>query len=436
MKSSLLPFVFCLVASPAISQSFLEKTAERTAEKVKQRAENRVDKGIDKALDKTEKEMEDAVKREGKEKSDRKVASSSDKESDYSSSKAAKSEVSSVKGENVSLKSYSKFDFVAGEKILAYEDFSQDAVGDFPARWNTNASGEIVTFNQKEGHWLRFAKSGLYYPEFIDKLPENFTLEFDMVENNLSEMQSGLKLFFVTEQERTLKFSHHFNTSPQAGVDIHPFGQNGYSEVWVCDKSSSKILENNNTVEGWKFGQVNRISIWRQKARLRVYINEHKVWDIPRAFLMDVNYAMLFATNLWNGEVQVSNLRIAEGAPDTRNKLMTEGKIVSRGILFDVNSDKIKPESYGALQDIAKALKEVPNVNIRIVGHTDSDGDDTKNMDLSKKRAEAVKQVLNREFEIETARMVIDGKGESEPIDTNTTLTGKAMNRRVEFIKL
>lgn len=151
---------------------------------------------------------------------------------------------------------------------------------------------------------------------------------------------------------------------------------------------------------------------------------------------MDVNYAMLFATNLFGGEVQISNLRIAEGAPDTRNKLLTDGKIVSRGILFDVNSDRIKPESYGALQDIAKTLKEVTDVNIKIVGHTDADGDDAKNLELSKRRAQAVRDVLNKEFGIELSRMEVDGKGESEPIESNTTLTGKAMNRRVEFIKL
>ena len=50
------------------------------------------------------------------------------------------------------------------------------------------------------------------------------------------------------------------------------------------------------------------------------------------------------------------NIKLAVGSPDTRNKLITEGKFVTSGILFDVNSDKIKPESYGVMKDIANVL--------------------------------------------------------------------------------
>ena len=72
---------------------------------------------------------------------------------------------------------------------------------------------------------------------------------------------------------------------------------------------------------------------------------------------------------------------------------------------------------------------------MKIIGHTDADGDDKANMELSKKRAEAVKTILSKEFGIEGDRMETDGKGESQPIDKNTSSEGKANNRRVEFIK-
>ena len=135
-------------------------------------------------------------------------------------------------------------------------------------------------------------------------------------------------------------------------------------------------------------------------------------------------------------EFMVSNIRYAVGAPDTRNKLLTEGKLVTRGILFDVNADKIKPESYGVLKEIGAVLKENPAVKVKIIGHTDADGDDAKNLDLSKRRAASVKNALSAEFGIETARMETDGKGETQPSDPNTTPQGKANNRRVEFVKL
>src|SRR4051794_39363757 len=81
---------------------------------------------------------------------------------------------------NPSLITYSKFDFIAGEKILSYEDFSRAAVGDFPVRWNTNAGGEVVTVDGQEGHWLLINKKGRFIPEPITSLPENFTLQFDL----------------------------------------------------------------------------------------------------------------------------------------------------------------------------------------------------------------------------------------------------------------
>jgi outer membrane protein OmpA-like peptidoglycan-associated protein len=70
------------------------------------------------------------------------------------------------------------------------------------------------------------------------------------------------------------------------------------------------------------------------------------------------------------------------------------------------------------------------------VGHTDSDGDDAKNLDLSKRRAANVKNSLAKDFAIDASRIQTDGKGETEGVAPNTTSEGKAKNRRVEFIKL
>jgi outer membrane protein OmpA-like peptidoglycan-associated protein len=183
-----------------------------------------------------------------------------------------------------------------------------------------------------------------------------------------------------------------------------------------------------------------KVSIWRQKNRLRVYMNEEKIWDVPRAFVNDVNYnsLLIMRHSSHNPEDRYlfSNLRLAVGAADTRNRLVTEGKFVTRGILFDVNSDKIKGESYGVLKDISTVLKENADMKVKIVGHTDTDGDDKSNLDLSKRRAESVKTMLAKEFGIDAARIQTDGKGESEPADKNITAEGKANNRRVEFIKL
>ena len=123
------------------------------------------------------------------------------------------------------------------------------------------------------------------------------------------------------------------------------------------------------------------------------------------------------------------------GAPDTRNKLLTQGKWATNGILFDVNSDRIRGESYGTLKEVAGVLTENADLKVQIVGHTDSDGEAPANLDLSRRRAASVKTALVSEFKIDASRMDTDGKGESEPADKANTSAGKANNRRVEFIK-
>jgi outer membrane protein OmpA-like peptidoglycan-associated protein len=132
----------------------------------------------------------------------------------------------------------------------------------------------------------------------------------------------------------------------------------------------------------------------------------------------------------------ISNIKMAAGVPDTRQKIFTTGKYVTTGISFDINSDRIKPISYPVLKQVADALKEEAAARIKIVGHTDSDGADKDNLDLSIRRAEAVKQYLVKEFGIDASRMETLGKGESEPLKKEVTAQDKANNRRVEFIKL
>jgi outer membrane protein OmpA-like peptidoglycan-associated protein len=87
------------------------------------------------------------------------------------------------------------------------------------------------------------------------------------------------------------------------------------------------------------------------------------------------------------------------------------------------------------LKEVSGVLTENSGLKVQIVGHTDADGDDAANMDLSKRRAASVKAALINEFKIDADRLETDGKGETQPIDKNDTPAGKANNRRVEFIK-
>jgi outer membrane protein OmpA-like peptidoglycan-associated protein len=178
-----------------------------------------------------------------------------------------------------------------------------------------------------------------------------------------------------------------------------------------------------------------------QKNRFRLWVNEYKLFDVPMAIAdgaqMNQIFFRVFESSYSNDQVgvYVSNIKVAKGSPDTRSKLLTEGRFSTTGILFDVNAAVVKPGSYGVIKEVADVLKADPSLKINIIGHTDADGGEADNQRLSRQRSEAVKQVLVNTFNIDPARITTDGKGELAPVSNNNTREGKAQNRRVEFIK-
>ena len=102
----------------------------------------------------------------------------------------------------------------------------------------------------------------------------------------------------------------------------------------------------------------------------------------------------------------------------------------------DKSTKEYKERNKKVPNDIADVLKENPDVRIKIVGHTDSDGDNAKNLDLSQRRAKSVMNELVKVFGIDASRIETDGMGETKPVAPNDTPVNKALNRRVEFIKL
>lgn len=116
-------------------------------------------------------------------------------------------------------------------------------------------------------------------------------------------------------------------------------------------------------------------------------------------------------------------------------KLETSGRADVYGIYFDFGSDRIKPESAAVIAEIAALLKKNPGWALSIEGHTDNIGSDAYNLDLSKRRAAAVKAVLVKEHAIDAGRLTTTGHGASQPKESNDTLAGRARNRRVELVR-
>lgn len=159
-------------------------------------------------------------------------------------------------------------------------------------------------------------------------------------------------------------------------------------------------------------------------------------------------------TGIFKAEVPVGNYAVvvhAEGyidqpAPivieedkttEKKFELVKKGmKFTFRNIYFDFNKATIKPESYPALDEMARILKENPNIKVEIQGHTDSIGSEEYNLRLSQARAEAVVHYLVTIHGIDPKRLIARGYGESRPVADNASEAGRALNRRVEFVIL
>lgn len=339
--------------------------------------------------------------------------------------------------DDANFSAYNNFDFVAGRKVLFYDDFSNAL-----AKWKViehDAADDveppgIKKITNEESFWFKTPRKGLFFPINIKTLPEEFTIEFDMWANvdMMSEMESGLNLIFVSNKVSREDYDINFDENPQIQLDIHPSLELLYCIATKENGNDERVLDRKQIKNGWNVGKPHRISVSRNKTHIKLFINEKKFIDLPNGLPKKGAYTLILATNMWGDGLYFTNFKLAEGL-DQPKQLDNEGRFVTSSIYFNVNSSQIKPESWAALNQAATVIKSAQG-KITIIGHTDSDGSEEANLILSKKRAEAVKQALIKNFGIGADRLLTDGKGEGAPVDNNNTAEGKANNRRVEFV--
>ncbi len=362
-------------------------------------------------------------------------ASENDGTSDDDSSSDGDKEEDQNLSDNLEV--YSKFDFVPGDKLLYFDDFSQDFIGDFPSKWNTNGSGEVVQFNQVEGKWFQLKSGyGVIYLPIMDALPEEYTIEFDILVQGIDKQTSSTAML-----QTYISDNNTFRDNRDYLFSGLPLGQYGAFDIRVTNRDKTNPI---NTALNADIRQdiLNKphISIAVNKKRFRLWVNQTKHVDIPQFIYAPdkLKYLKFNVKGLKEGKekVFISNLKIAEGGVDLRRKLMAEGRISTNGILFDSGSANIKPQSFGIIRQISQVLMQDVGLRLNIIGHTDADGSEDANLKLSKDRADAVKNALIEVYNISSDRLATEGKGESAPVADNATTDGKAQNRRVEFVKI
>ena len=136
------------------------------------------------------------------------------------------------------------------------------------------------------------------------------------------------------------------------------------------------------------------------------------------------------------GIVEVKSMKLGLITADAMEKAVkTKGHVAIYGIHFAFNKASIQKESEPTIREIAKFLKNNPGLKVYVVGHTDNVGNFKYNMNLSKRRAEAVVRELTEKYRIKRDRLKAFGVGPLAPVASNKTEKGRAKNRRVEIVE-
>jgi len=416
----------------------LDKLGDRAKRRVEYRKRQKEDRAIDKGLDK----LEDAFKKKKKKADPEEAGVATDKNGNILVQKTptgTKNPTSVNKKDQdqlnedtnadedtnpILLKSYAKYDFISGDKIVFYDDLNNEESGEFPMKWDIyKGSAENATLGEENVIQLNDRNTGIfpYMNDNENYLPEQFTIEFDIHFSTTSAWQNyGIKLY--DKEYRNGKVindvSHNVIKIAHSKVTMGDFG--GELRRY---KTSGQL--------GWR-----RVSLSYNKGYLKVYIDEEKAISIPRLKFKPTMFSLETDHHPDIGEFnKVKNFRIAEGGDKIYNRISTDGKFVTNGINFDYNEATIKISSHGVINQFAKMMEKYPELNFSVEGHTDSDGSEASNLELSSKRAAAVKALLISKG-IEASRLKSVGKGEAFPLNKNETVEDKANNRRVEFVKL
>lgn len=411
MKKLLVILICMVTAGPLYAQ--VENPGSVAKDGASDAANRNITSGVDDGINKTENAIKGLFKK--KKKNNNQPQIPPQQPSNQSSS--SNNDNGSSNG-IVTIKDYKNYDFVPGAKIIFESQLADESVGEIPSQFALD-HGQMDIQSEDNENVIHIAKGAgaTMTPRMKNAtyMPDQFTIELDFKNERF-----GLDHLMVDFGHRTY----------YASVDGELSGirfDNGSVNWTLGDVDYPEALKA--TLEQpmkW-----HHIAIAVNKNVGKIYVDQYRVASVNNLtgkannVTIDVNgYEDSF----------IKNVRVASGGIDIYKQVTTDSKIVTHGILFDVDKATIKPESMGTINSIYNMLQKDQSLKFEIDGHTDNTGNPAHNLTLSQQRADAVKAQLVS-MGIDASRLSTKGFGDTKPLGANDTPEEKANNRRVELLK-
>lgn len=319
-------------------------------------------------------------------------------------------------------KEWANYDFIPGNRVLFYTDFSEDQVGNFPQRLEfKNGQMEVVELDGGQRALKASSPSELVIA-LPEALPEKFTIEVDVINRNTRGVAAST---IEVAGGKDMRDGSH----TQVGWGHNGgFARGGKVDVYIQAKDADVTRY---------VGKPASVRILGDGSYLKLYADEKRWANIPNADFKRDKFLVLDLQGRDDetAAVYVTRIRVAQSEKTIYDELASKGRWSTQGILFDTGRSDIKPESAPTLKLIAATLKQHADLKLEIQGHTDNVGKADANLKLSDARAAAVKAALVRDFGVPDAQLTTRGYGDTKPLADNKTAEGRANNRRVELVK-
>ena len=275
-----------LIFTMAHAQSAAQQAKDRAAADANANVGSRIDRTVDGAFDKTGKAIGGLFKKKKKAPAANTNTDASNNTTNTNSNQGAGANGAAIPANGVAFS-----DFVPGQSIIFQDDFSLDALADFPAKWNSNGSGKVSTVNGLNGRWLELKTNTAVTPEINKPLPENATIEFDLYMDAQGGQTTPFIQFGLTQVKDILKEDMFYKN--RLFMNIYRYSEQDGHAVEYGLKNDVLGTKGDFPITSYS-GKVLHVSMALNKTRIRIYLDQTKVLDLPRALTPRNAYQFLF----------------------------------------------------------------------------------------------------------------------------------------------